>query len=232
MIERIHVTRRGLVRAMLLAGGLTHAIRSAGAISRRPIQAGVQKFQGDFKLNNRPARLGQIVNPGDMATTGHGSSAIIIIGQHAFMLRENTTIEFYPVHFENDDGVVSGVLKMVTGALLSVFGKPTDTEIQTSAVTIGIRGTGCYVDARPERTYACVCYGRADLTSAATGRLLETLNTTRHDQPRYIYPPGAPIVITPAPLIDHGDAELRLLESIVGRTPPFDDGTGPRTSPY
>ena len=82
MIERIHVTRRGLVRAMLLAGGLTHAIRSAGAISRRPLQAGVQKFQGVFKLNNRPARLGQIVNPGDMATTGHGSSAIIIIGQH------------------------------------------------------------------------------------------------------------------------------------------------------
>jgi len=235
MPERLHLTRRSLVRAVLLAGGMTPALmsvlRSPRAMSRKPIAPGVQEFKGDFRLNNIPARRGQIVNPGDIATTGPGASAIIIIGQHAFMLRENTTIEFFPVYFE-EDGMVSGVLKVVTGAMLSVFGKTGKTTIATPAALIGIRGTGCYVESRPERTYACVCYGRADLASAPTGRLLETVTTTRHDQPRFIYPPGAPTPITPAPVIDHGDAELRLLEALVYRIPPFDEEGEPGDDRY
>lgn len=235
MIERIHATRRDLIRALLLAGGMTsglwNVVRSADAMSRRPVSPGVQEFEGDFRLNNQPARRGQIVHPGDIAITGPAGSALIIIGQHAFMLRENTTIEFFPVYFE-DDGKVSGVLKLATGAVLSVFGKTAKTTIETPVATIGIRGTGCYVDSRPERTYACVCYGRADLTSAPTGRLLETVTTTRHDQPRFIYPPGAPTLISPAPVIDHGDAELRVLEAVVGRAPPFDNGDEPASDRY
>ena len=227
MLERLHLTRRTLVRALLLAGGmkpgLLNAVRSAHAMSRTPIVPGVQEFEGDFRLNGLPARRGQLVNPGDIATTGPDSSAVIIIGQHAFMLRASTRIEFYPVYFEDDEGAVSGVLKVATGAMLSVFGKTSDTTITTPLAAVGIRGTGCYVDSRPERTYACVCYGRANLVSAPTGRLLETVTTTYHDKPRYIYPPGAPALIETAPVIDHGDAELRLLESIVHRTPPFDN---------
>lgn len=198
MFERLHVSRRGLLRALILAGAaspaLLSSIGSSRAMSRRPIAPGVQEFTGEFRLNDRPARKGQVVNPGDIAVTGPNSSAIIIVGQHAFMLRADTTIEFYPVHFEKD-GSVSGVLKIATGAVLSVFGKTDNTTIETPIALIGIRGTGCYVDARPERTYACVCYGRADLSSATTGNLLETVTTTRHDQPRFIYPPGAPAPI-------------------------------------
>jgi len=48
------------------------------------------------------------------------------------------------------------------------------------------------------------------------------VTTTRHDQPRFINPPGAPTSIAAAPVIDHGDAKLRLLEAVVYRTPPFD----------
>ncbi len=235
MLEHLHLTRRDVVRALLLAGGMNPAllnmVRSAHAMSQTPIKPGVQEFEGDFRLNNIPARLGQLVNPGDIATTGPGSSAIIIVGQHAFMLRANSHIEFYPVYFEKD-GIVSGVLKVATGAILAVFGDAGNTTITTPVANIGIRGTGCYVDSRPERTYACVCYGRADLVSAATGRLLETVTTTQHDMPRYIYPPGAPQPIAAAPVIDHGDAELRLLESIVNRTPPFDDDSGTESDRY
>ncbi len=236
MLERLHLTRRTLVRALLLAGGmkpgLLNVVRSAHAMSRTPIVPGVQDFEGDFRLNGLPVHRGQLVNPGDIATTGPDSSAVIIIGQHAFMLRASTRIEFYPVYFEEDEGTVSGVLKVATGAMLSVFGKTSDTTITTPLAGIGIRGTGCYVDSRPERTYACVCYGRANLVSTPTGGLLETVTTTYHDKPRYIYPPGAPTLIEIAPVIDHGDAELRLLESIVHRTPPFDNSNRPGYDRY
>jgi hypothetical protein len=235
MPEQPHLTRRSLVRALLLAGSMTPALmsvlRSPRAMSRKPITPGVQEFTGDFRLNGVPARRGQIVNPGDIATTRPGASAIIVIGQHAFMLRESTTIEFFPVYFE-DDGKISGIINVAAGAMLSVFGETGKTTIATPVALIGIRGTGCYVESRPERTYACVCYGRAELSSAPTGRLLETVTTTRHDQPRFIYPPGAPTPITTAPVIDHGDAELRLLEALVYRTPPFDEGGEPGDDRY
>lgn len=229
MLEQFHVSRRALVRALLLAGGATpallNAVRSARAMSKTPIVPGVQDFEGDVRLNNLPVQRGQIVNPGDIATTGPASSVAIVIGLNAFLLRENTTIEFYPFYFEEDDGGITGTLKVVTGAMLSVFGKTSGTTINTAVVSVGIRGTGCYVDARPERTYACLCYGSADLVAASTGRLLETVTTTYHDKPRYIYPPGAAVPIEAAPVIDHTDAELRLLESLVHRRPPF-DGSG------
>lgn len=226
MLEQLHVSRRALVRALLLAGSmkpaLLNVVRSAHAMSQTPIVPGVQEFKGNFRLNGVPGRRGDLVKPGDIATTGPNSSAIIIIGRHAFMLRANSRVEFYPVYFEKE-GIVSGVLKVATGAMLSVFGTTNNTTITTPLANLGLRGTGCYVDSRPERTYACVCYGSADLISAPTGRLLEKVTTTRHETPRYIYPPGAPKLIATAPVIDHGDAELRLLESIVNRTPPFDE---------
>ena len=132
MLEHIHFSRRDLVKALLLAGGMQPAllsmVQSAHAMSQAPIVPGVQEFTGDFRLNGSPAKRGDRVKPGDIATTGPNSSAVIVIGQHAFMLRANSTIEFYPVYFEKD-GVVSGVLKVATGAMLAVFGKTTDTKI-------------------------------------------------------------------------------------------------------
>ena len=230
MFEQLHLSRRALVRALLLAGamkpGLLNVVRSAHALSQTPIVPGVQEFKGDFRLNGTPARRGDLVNPGDIATTGPNSSAIIIIGQHAFMLRANSRVEFYPVYFEKE-GIVSGVLRVARGAMLSVFGNTSDTTITTPLANLGIRGTGCYVESRPERTYACVCYGSADLVSAPTGRFLETVTTTNHDSPRYVYPPGAPTLIATAPVIGHDDDELRLLESIVNRFAPFDDNNEP-----
>ena len=51
----------------------------------------------------------------------------------------------------------------------------------------------------------------------------ETVRTTHHDAPRYIYAHAEmPIkMIEPAPLINHTDAELIMLEALVGRRPPF-----------
>jgi len=237
MAKRPEVTRRSLIKSLLvtsgMAPGLVSLARSARAMSKTPIIPGVQEFKGDFRINGSAARIGQIVNPGDIAITGPDGSAIIIFGMHAFMLHEDSELEFYPEDFSTDeDGSVSGTLKLVSGAMLAVFGKTNGTNINTPYATMGIRGTGCYVETAPERTYACVCYGQAEIFSAETGRLLETVTTTHHDSPRYIYPSGTPTQIERAPVFNHTDSELRLLESLVRRRPPFDNNDSPDNDGY
>ena len=117
--------------------------------------------------------------------------------------------------------LVDAGLRIVTGAVLSVFqpGKP--KMINTPTATIGIRGTGIYVEALPGETYVCTCYGVADLAAVNDPAAYETVRTEHHDQPRFVMAHGAPQMIMKAPVINHTDAELILLESLVGRVPAF-----------
>jgi hypothetical protein len=113
-------------------------------------------------------------------------------------------------------------LRVVTGALLSVFEPGKEKQIRTATAAIGIRGTGVYVELEGSRTYVCTCYGESQLVPVDDPGLAETVRTEHHDQPRYIYPKGMPRMIEKAPVVNHTDAELVLLESLVGRTVPFD----------
>ena len=116
-------------------------------------------------------------------------------------------------------------MRVVTGKVLSVFGKGSRT-IAVSTATIGIRGTGCYIEdegsGADARTYFCLCYGSVELTPTYAPQERETYSTTHHDKPMYIYNNMAmPKMIVPAGVINHSDAELQLLENLVGRWPPF-----------
>ena len=53
----------------------------------------------------------------------------------------------------------------------------------------------------------------------------ETVRTKHHEQPRYIYGKGMPRMLEAAPVINHTDAELQMLETLVGRKVPFEPGT-------
>lgn len=236
-LSKFHPTRRGFIRSVLLASGFAPALLSvvaragaAGAGAQLPIKAGVQELVGDVRLNGRPAQVGQVVRPGDVCLTGADSSCVIVLGEHVYLLRETSEVEFYPELFEEAaaDASLSGTIKMAAGAMLAVFGK-TDTTIVTPLATIGIRGTACYTSIEPERTYACVCYGTADLASAVSGQALETVFSRHHDMPRYIYGPDASVPIENAKVVNHSDAELRMLEALVNRIPPFDE---PGAPPY
>jgi len=225
-LSKFHPSRRAMIRGVLLASGfapaLLVALGRAGANSKVPVIPGVQDVSGDVRINAGPALVGQVVHPGDVVTTGRDGSCVIIIGEHVFLIREGSEIEFYDEYFEEGlDTSVSGRIRVAAGAILSVFAK-TDTTISTRFATIGIRGTACYVSVEPERTYACVCYGRGDLGGAEDGLHLESVTTIHHDSPRYIYPASAPQRIEKAPVFNHKDAELRMLEALVNRRPPFD----------
>jgi hypothetical protein len=102
-----------------------------------------------------------------------------------------------------------------------VFEPGKEKLIRTPTSTIGIRGTAVYVEIEVARTYVCTCYGEAMLASVDDPAASETVRTRHHDEPRYIYRRGMPRMIEQAPVINHTDAELILLEGLTGRAVPF-----------
>jgi hypothetical protein len=211
--------------AALAAGGLSGFLSRALAAGRVPQPPGVREMKGDVRINRRPAQIGQLVQPGDTVTTGKASQAVIIIGRDAFLLRANTELVVRGQRESRGAGgelreMVIEALQVTRGALLSVFGKG-QKRIDTPTATLGIRGTGLYVETENERDYICTCYGTVEIVSRHDKRVSEVVRTRRHDMPRYVTGGSAP-GIGKAPIKNHTDAELTMLEALVGRYPPFD----------
>lgn len=174
---------------------------------------GFTLVKGKVTVDGKPAIVGQIVRPGQKIATGPASEAVVVIGQDAFMLRENSEFGIEP-------GVSVMALRYISGKILSVFGKG-DKQLRTPTASIGIRGTACYIEAESSRTYFCLCYGEAELTPLADPAQKETIRTEHHEHPLYVGGKEAPVMMAQAPVINHTDAELVMLESLVGRKPPF-----------
>jgi len=217
--------RKWLLRTVASLGisALPGAVRHALAMGERPAAPGLYRVEGDVRVNGRPAAAGQLVRPGEVIETGARSQAVFVVGRDAYLLRAGSRLETVGREMLID------TLRVVTGKLLSVLG-PGARRIETPSATIGIRGTGIYVEAEPERTYVCTCYGSADIQANDKPEVRETVETTHHEQPRYIYGKSMPSIrmIESAPVINHTDAELTMLEALVGRRPPFLDSGGPR----
>lgn len=219
--------RRRTLKALAAAGllgpaGISGLIRDALAKGEVPLKTGLQKIKGEVIINHRLAVEGQLIKPGDSIVTGRNSEAIYVVGHDAYLQRELTTVSFGAEALQN-------LFRVVSGKILSVFGKGAKT-IQTSTATIGIRGTGCYIEdegtGAKARTYFCLCYGSVDLTPKAAPHEAESYTTTHHDKPMYIHNDMAMAkMMVPAEVINHTDAELTLLEGLVGRVTPF-YGTG------
>lgn len=205
--------RRQWLKLLALGGtGISGLIQQALAAGANPIPPGMHKLTGDVRINGQPAREGQQVTPGDTVSTGPGSQAIYVIGQDAFLQHENSVVRF-------GANAAADFFRILTGRLLAVFGKG-QKRLQTPTATIGIRGTGCYIEAETSRTYFCLCYGAVDIEPNATPGKHVEYATTYHDRPYYIEGSGtAPM--TPARVINHTDAELTMLETLCGRRPPF-----------
>lgn len=190
--------------------GLTDVL----AMGQMPLLHGIRRVKGDVRLNGAPARVDQAVLQGDTIATGAGSEVIYVMGNNAYLMRDNSTVQFM------QDGAV-GVLRLITGKVLAVFG-PGAKRIETPAATIGIRGTACYMEALDAQPlYFCLCYGTADIQPLADAAQARTLTTMYHDAPLYIGSDTGKPLLEKAPVKNHRDLELILLEEAVGRRPPF-----------
>lgn len=211
---------RLLIGGIIGAASLPILVRKASAMAARVYPEGIYKLEGKVEINNEPANVGAIIKTGDIVTTGSKSRAIFIMGKDAFLIRDNSRVEFSEMK-EISTGISRAQIH-VAGKLLSVFGKSEKT-IKTNTAVVGVKGTGIYVESEPDRTYVCLCYGSASIESASNPAIREIINTTHHDSPRYIYGEGSVKTIEKAKMINHTDKELFLLEYIVGRRPPFDE---------
>ena len=177
---------------------------------RHALAQGVNRVRGDATINGQAAKQGMQVRPGDRIATGPGAQVVFAVDRDAMLVRENSSVE-----------LARNALRVISGAVLSVFAPKQPKQVRTPTSTIGIRGTAVYVEVEPQRTYVCTCYGEAVLEPVGDASARETVRTTHHEQPRYIYANGAPKMVTPAPMVNHTDAELEMLEALVGRKPPF-----------
>ena len=181
----------------------------------------VFELKGEVLVNGVPATYETVVGPADTVRTGPGGSFVGVVGQDALLLRENSELQMSGVA----GTAAKRLFRLVTGAVLAVFGRRHDNEeleVASPTAIVGLRGTGVYAEARPDRTYFCTCYGTSRIVSAADPKITEMVSSIHHDAPKWILAqPERGKLIVPAPFQNHTDLELMTLEALVGREVPF-----------
>jgi len=217
MADRFAKARRAWLRRMAAGGALAGAslvpwISRALANGDLGGKQGIVRLQGTATVDGKAAREGSAVALGQRVATGPDSQAVIVIGKDAFLMRSGTVIET-TAH----EGALSTLL-VSTGKILSVFSKK-PLAIRAANATIGIRGTGCYLEVDPADVYFCLCYGEAVVQGP--GMADKLVQTTHHEHPLLLRENGPTLEAKDAGFRNHTDAELIMLEALVGREPPF-----------
>jgi hypothetical protein len=193
------------------------------------------RMAGTVLVNNLPATRETIIGPSDIIETGSRAELVFVSDSDAFMVRENSQLI---LNEGSTNERTAKNLRVTKGGVLAVFGKG-QHRLTTMTAAIDIRqnadtdGAGFYVESDPEQTYFCTCYGKSQVGAIGDAESRQSIVSAHHDIPVYVLA-GEPAGknIRPAPFIDHTDPELMLIESLVGRTPPFvfpeDDYRGPR----
>lgn len=189
------------------------AVGATLTLSLPAAAAPISSMSGEVHVNGKRAGRNTMIKAGDKILTGLNSSVTFVVGKDAFMLRQMTSMM---LEADRDSILITG-LRILSGGLVAAFG-PGMKMISTSLVAAAIRGTGIYIETSPVLTYFCTCYGEVGLTSAADGAR-KTVASRNHES-NYVYAKvmsGSSIV--QAPLINHTNAELAMLEQLAGRQP-------------
>ena len=207
-IKRRNFLMQMLATATLL--GTATGSSLAKAESNNPKRS-IHLIEGKVYVNGVEATINTPILANDTIKTGKNGRIVFAVGHDAFILRNNTELAL------ENNGLLVGGLRLLTGKLLGVFGKSRH-HISTNHGILGIRGTGIYAEVEPDLTYFCTCYGETDISSIAIPDHVITVQSKYHDAPKYVTAAGE---IIPAPFVNHTDEELMLIESLVGRTTPF-----------
>lgn len=214
---------RMLAAGFFAAGSLAAPFARAQALGQRPGKLppgrSVYRVTGHVTVNGEVATLETHIAPGARIVTGADGEIIYAVGDSAFIARPGTevVVEASPV-----SSLLVGGYELIKGKLLSVFGGGRHLQLKSRLATVGIRGTGVYMESEPDQTYFCTCYGVTDVAALRDPESKTTVVSAHHDRPLYILggePAGANI--RNAPFINHTDQELMLIEALVGRVPPF-----------
>ncbi len=228
--HKIIKTDRRLFLKSISAGLLTMLLPAskvmAGILtppSKLPDTQSVYRVIGKVWVNGKKADNNTRIGPGDTVKTGMNSEIVFVVGDHAMLLRGGSHLELHPKDTTDATSLLIGSLRLLAGKLLSVS-RNYGLRIETPTATIGIRGTGVYLEAGPEKTYFCTCYGEVDVVANSDATSKESIVSKHHDKPLYIFgnkQPGQCIHDANHLTQNHTDEELVLAEALVGRAPPF-----------
>ncbi len=199
-------------RETLKAAAAWVAMGSFGAAVAQQ-RTNVVQQTGDALLNGSRLLPGQTIQTGDQLQTGPGSSLIFVMGNASFLVRQNSMMT---VERGATLSAVS-ILRLVTGAVASIWNKGGSRSIITPTLTAGIRGTGVYTEVLPQqdnRTYFCNCYGTVDLNASGS----KQLSQSEYHQSFWAEPPNKEGPrLTPAGYLNHTDAEQEFLAELIGQ---------------
>jgi hypothetical protein len=206
--ELLWTRRRSFLQA---AAAWTALGGSAAAYAQR--RGNIVELRGDARLNGVALRADQTIQSGDRIETGPDGYLVFAIGNSAFHVRQNSRLI---VERGETINTVS-VLRILTGAVVSVWGRGNHRQIVTPTLTAGIRGTGLYTEVRPDqndRSYFCNCYGTIEL---AAGNDRTQSQSVYHQSFWAEAEPREGRRLTPAGAINHTDEELEFLAALVGQ---------------
>lgn len=191
-------------------------------------------MKSQVKINGVVATKETVITANDKIETGDRNYIIFVVGKDAFILRSNSQLSLSANDdIEKKSNITNSIvnsLRLITGKLLSVFGR-SKHQITTPTPTIGIRGTGVYVEAEADESYVCTCYGTTVITATNDPYSVETIASLHHDAHGYITASRSDgQLIRPAPVKNHDDIELLLIEELVGRQLAFPAPGGRRRS--
>jgi len=175
-------------------------------------RSNIVEMVGDALLNGARLVPQQTVQTGDVLQTGPNARLVFVIGNSSFHLRQNSRLM---VERGTTLNAVS-LLRLLTGAVVSVWGKGGNRRIVTPTLTAGIRGTGVYTEIfekQDNRSYFCNCYGTVELS---TGNDKRTSTAEYHDAVWADQRDGE-VVLNPARAINHTDEELEFLARLVNQ---------------
>jgi hypothetical protein len=176
----------------------------------------LHEVDGEVMVNGRLASKANEIRALDVVRTGPGGRVVLTMGKDAFLIRADSEVEM----LGKPKALLLTGLRMLTGALLGVFGKGGPRQLLTATATAGIRGTGVYVEASPGSTYFCTCYGTVEIEDQH--RTEKRLVVSGYHAPNIIYAEmNDGKMMHKAEFVNHTDDELVMLEKLVGRKPPF-----------
>jgi len=176
----------------------------------------VRELSGEATVNGYAATRQSALRSGQTLRTGPDGRIWFTIGNDAYFLRPNSRL-----HLDTSSGSEPFVnfLRLVTGALGATFQRGNARTVTTPTSTIGIRGTGVYVEAAREFTYACICFGETEISALSTGATAYSASVSTNGHEARLVRLGMPIARVG--FERHTNEEMAALEALVGRPNPF-----------
>jgi len=176
----------------------------------------VREVSGEVTVNGFAVTRQTALRGGRTLRTGPDGRITFTIGNDAYFLRPNSRLH---LDTSRPSDPFVNFLRLLTGALGGTFERGNARTVSTPTSTIGIRGTGVYVEAGTDWTYACTCFGTTDITATPAGTTAYSASVSADNHQARLLRAGMPIVRVG--FERHTSEEIAALEALVGRPNPF-----------